>query len=506
MRIPYDAFVLESVVDEIRQFVGGRLQGARQPNATEFALELYGPGEGLLLVSVHAEHYRAHFVTRRPANSPQPPQFVATVRSRLVGATLESVEQPDGDRILVLTFEGDSGIHRLVIELMGKHSNAMLLDDEGRIVVAMKWLGPSKSSRPIGPGRMYERPPTTPGKGGSRFYRRLLEANEGIQPKTGPVLVPNHGAYPLSVAALGLAEHRRATISIALEQHYDHWIRQSRIEADRHALLVQIERAILAREVIVAQLTEALANEGKAAKWQRFGELILAYGPHAVAGSKQVEAYDYDGESITIPVDPDLDFRSNANLYFGRAKKAKQRAPMVRDQLSRTRAVLDELRAFRTKVADSDGLEILTALREEATRKKWSRAQAPGEDAQKAAHDGHRIRELIGPKGSTIFFGDNAEANDFLTLRLAKGDDWWLHVRGHTSAHVVVPTQRKPERIPQEDLLYAAQVAVSNSSQKHGSYVPVDLTLKKYVRKPRGSARGAVVYTHERTVYVDPLK
>ena len=102
-----------------------------------------------------------------------------------------------------------------------------------------------------------------------------------------------------------------------------------------------------------------------------------------------------------------------------------------------------------------------------------------------------------------VLYGENSEANDYLTLRVAKPNDWWLHVRGNVSAHVVVVTRNEPEKVSREALLFAAKVAVQHSTLKHSGYVPVDYTLKKYVRKPRGAAKGAALYTHEKTLHID---
>jgi hypothetical protein len=68
---------------------------------------------------------------------------------------------------------------------------------------------------------------------------------------------------------------------------------------------------------------------------------------------------------------------------------------------------------------------------------------------------------------------------------------------------VVIRTQNRPDRIQREHLEFAARLAVQNSGQKHAKYVPVDYTLKKYVRKPRGAPAGTVSYTHEKTLHID---
>ena len=110
---------------------------------------------------------------------------------------------------------------------------------------------------------------------------------------------------------------------------------------------------------------------------------------------------------------------------------------------------------------------------------------------------------LMAPGGLTVLYGENAESNDYLTLRVAKPSDWWLHVRGHVSAHVVIQTRNQPEKVSKEALMFAAKVAVQHSSLKHSGYVPVDYTLKKYVRKPRGGPKGTALYTHEKTLHVE---
>ena len=113
-------------------------------------------------------------------------------------------------------------------------------------------------------------------------------------------------------------------------------------------------------------------------------------------------------------------------------------------------------------------------------------------------YQGHKIRELQGPGGWRVLYGENATSNDYLTTKVAKPNDWWLHVRSGTSTHVIIPTANHPEKVSREALEYAAKIAVMNSTSKHSSYVPVDYTLKKYVRKPRGSAVGLAVYDHEK--------
>ena len=113
------------------------------------------------------------------------------------------------------------------------------------------------------------------------------------------------------------------------------------------------------------------------------------------------------------------------------------------------------------------------------------------------------MRELLGPSGFTILYGENAEANDYLLVRVAKPNDYWLHVRGSASAHAIVVTKNRPEKVSKDVLMYAAKIVVQNSPSKHSKYVPVDYTLRKYVRKPKGATKGTALYTHEKTLHVE---
>ena len=507
IRIPFDSLALEAVVEELQAYVGGRAQNIRQPDDTTIGLALYaGGGEAMFLLSSHPEFARAHFVVKRMANQPQPPTFVATLRARIEGGSLRAARQVAGDRILELEFESDSGVHTLVAELMGKHSNLMLLDSSGRVVSAAKWVGENKSARPILSGRPYLRPPTFDGQSRpSPFLQKLIDAGGGIQIPFRPVFSPGHGAYPVSVAVLGLPEHPRASLSLALEAHYETAIRDFQAAAVKANLIGQLHRVLLARETALHDLAQVLEQGEKAGKTQLMGELILAYGPSVPEGSSNLTAWDYEGNELTIKLDPELGFKDNANRYFDKAKRAKGRMGLVRDQIARMQDDAAQVRSLLARVESEERLDRLTAFKEEANSRRWLNNQSPtgAKPKDERPYEGHRVRELLGPGGYRILYGENSEANDYLTVRVAKPNDWWLHIRGGQSAHVVVQTQNQPDRVAKEVLLFAAKIAVQHSPSKHSGFVPVDYTLKKYVRRPRGAAAGSVLYTNEKTLHVD---
>ncbi len=469
-------------------------------------LELYLRGTAWLWIGWDSEFYRAYLSPRKPATMGESPAFCMAMRSRLEGGILHSVEQIDRDRLVEIKFDD----YRLILELMGKHANAILVGPDGDIVSAGKMVGPTKSKRPVLPGRTYERPPTLAGV--SPFLKKWVAAGGDVasieaiydRGSESPVFVPEHGSYPLSVARLGFSEIARESISVALANYFDIAIPARRLISRRNALLTQLRRVLLARETAIGDLEQAQDAVAMASQRQRMGELILAYQGAIKTGDTTLQAFDYDGAEIVIPLNPLKSPVENATALFEKAKRSKARKDLVKDQLLRHRLERDEVTRLISAVEQGSHGEIESAEKEAASR-RWLNLQKPApETPEDRPFGGKRIREMLGPGGWTILVGENAEANDYLTLRVAKPDDWWFHVRGAVSSHVAILTKRQPDKVPREVLEFAAKVCAKHSGQKHASYVPVDYTMKRYVRKVRGGPLGTVQYTHEKTIHVDP--
>ncbi len=554
-RIPYDSLTLSAVVWEMQAFVGAKVQRISQPDDFTVGIGMYSKdaGAGMLLISCHPEFARAYLTTKRLQNSPNPPTFCSTLRARLEGGFVKSVAQIDFDRILELEIEHPEGVYRVIAELMGKHSNIILVDGEKKTITAAKWVGKTKSSRQIQPGGKYHRPPfpartpiyeinpadlteITKQKSGSRsgppnpganiqreaaisvagaspFLLKLLQSDAAVldsvkavalEGRVHAVLSPGHGGYPISVAILGLKEFSRSSISVALEQHYDAYIPAQEAGALKKSLLGQIRRVILAREVALRDLGQARDLGGRAAEIQHTGELVLAYAHLAVDGAGRLEAIDFDGNPITIDLDPEKTAYENADAFFAKARKAKRSMGTVQDQIDRLSAEKTELESLAVRIEQTEKLEEIEVLQDQARKRHWLHSRVvPSKNKEDRPFEGHRVRELLGPGGWTVFYGENAEANDYLIVRIAKPNDWWLHVRGNTSSHVVISTKNQPEKVGKEVIEYAARIAVQHSVLKHSGYVPVDYTLRKHVRKPRGAAKGTALYTHEKTIHIE---
>lgn len=500
--------MLAAVCRELSELIGSKVQAVRQPNELTVVLELHGRGSTVqLLLCSHAEFYRVHLVSRKPAIPLEPPRLCVAMRAHLDGRVLEKVTMVAGDRVLLLDFQD----RRVIVELMGKHSNILLLDENNLVLSAAQWVGASKSKRPIQPNQPYVLPPVL-GDGADlsdfKDFGLVVARTTPRQPVESLALSPGFslqmGAYPFDMAHVTADWQPRSTMSLALESFYDTFAQRYELEHRVRSLSAQLERVLNSREVALQGLYEARDQGGRAAKWQLYGELLLTYGKTILPGSDQADLFDYEGNPCPVRLDPDLDAKTNALKYFEKAKKAKGRLPMTLEQIGRLEA--DKLRVEEAlfelleakQLTDVDSIELL------AKSKRWLVSQPlPVARKEDRPYEGHRIRETLGPQNHKILYGETATANDYLTMRLGKGNDYWLHIRGQTSAHVLIQTQGQPDKVSRETLMFAAKIAVLNSNQKHASHVPVDYTLKKYVRKPKGSPVGTVYYTQEKTLHVD---
>lgn len=538
-RPTFDSLTLAAVTAELQVLVGARVQKLVQPNASTVVLELYDAGaKRHLLVCWHPDLYRAHLVSALPRSAGPLAGFALSVRQALDGAVLVNASQVGFDRILRLTFQRGEERFVLVAELMGKHSNLVLLGPDGNVLTAAKLLGPSKSVRPILPGRLYASPP-------SRFERKPWEAEtyeelrnaagaspyllagvgarEGVEGRLSPeartnlaqigqaiasgsfhpVQSPDLGVYPLPLGSLRQLGQPVSSLSGALELHFESLAERLELAHLRSSIEGQLRRVETARRKAIDSLVEAIGHGDRSARDQFFGELILAFQHQIGEGLALLETHDYESQPIAIPLDPELSAVENAQKYFRRAKKSRLKGPEMAERLAKLRTDLGLIEATFSAFHAAQTVADLAKLEAEARRRGWLHT-ASIQEKEDRPFAGYKIQEVLAPSGHKVLFGENATSNDYLTTKVAKPNDWWLHVRGAPSSHVVVRTDNQPDRVPRATLEFAAVLAAKKSAAKHSSLVAVDYTLKKYVRKPRGAAPGSVLIEREKTLHVSP--
>lgn len=569
MRVPFDSLTLRAVTSELRRsLAGGVVQHVAQPAPTDLVISVRNHGAThQLLLSCDAAHPRAYLTNVKRPNPSSAPAFCMICRKFIEGARIVEVAQRGFDRILDITAQDREGErHTLIAELMGKHSNLILVHETGRIWDCAKRISNKKSRfREVLPGKAYVPPPQQEGLMdpfsvdaaaiedlGSQMpddleaaASRLLGRFEGMSPflanelalrarerpfaevwdaifgaaargEWSPVVIRNEksepvGAYPfISAQFPATAQNLRPSIDTALDHYYSITLPRAVTDAARQQLRSEIDRALAAKKKSAVALERSLAETGRAEEFKETGELILAnlYRIEPEAASITVtNYYKADAPESAISLDPSLSGQENAETWFRRYRKARDGADRIREQVERVRSEIAGLESVRGRFDENADLAAIQALRKELGAEHLLRPPTGGaaeQDKRRAQFDGKKIRSITTPEGWEILVGENSEANDFLTTRVAASNDLWFHVRANTSAHVVIRTRNQPQTVPQSVIKHAAEIAARHSPAKHSSLVPVDYALRKFVRKPRGSAVGAVTYQNEKTIYVTP--
>lgn len=449
------------------------VQKVYQKDERTFVLQLRTHGQTyLLLLDANAGTTRLHFVDSKPRQPPEPSSFVMLLRKHLVGMALGSVELSEGDRIVRLDFEraGDDGLERrsLVVELTGRHGNAFLLADDGRILGMLSRSGGTRSLRP---GGTWVPPPAPP------------SLDDEVRWDLTMVRAGARSAIVAAQYAEAVAQSSAADVRAELG-------RELRAERKRLKRLQKNVEADLAR-----------AEEAR--DYRRRGELLQsAYGQDVPRGAESVAVPDYyqpDTPLVAIPLDPARSLRENIERYFHEYRRLNDARGRIEDRLLETLERMDAVEAAiaRLDAVDDEGLEDLGA---ELRANRLVRARAPQRartaDAPRLPYRSFRTRS-----GAAILVGRGAKQNDILTTRVARGRDVWLHARDWAGSHVVLRMDRD-DPPDGEDLLDAATLAAWFSKGRADTLVDVTHTRAKHVRKPKGAAAGLVTVAGGSTIAV----
>ena len=553
-----EAIVLKPVVREIARDLPARVQAVLQPSPLELVLALRAGRTRHLLLSADPEGARLHLLAARPALLPSPTAFCRLARKRLEGTVLAAAESPGVERAVTLSFTtardgGRPGI-LLVAELMGKHSNLILVEAaSGTVIDAIQHVEPPMSRvRTILPGVAYTPPPasgradlaTLDGDAFADLWRacggrhtELLRRVVGLSP--GLLLLaearaagdPRQASDPPAAlfaalagiaAAVGRGELRptvypgrelllplavpgwegepqqvHPSMNEAAEAFFTG--RRARREARR---LREAEERRVRRELKRAAAAEQLRlgetrEDEEAGFLQEAGRALLAAQKDLPRGAVSFSVPDpAGGASRAVALDPALGPRQNAERLFKLARKRLTRARLAREKLPR---LAERRRLLEEELALLAGLP-LEDLRERAPSRTAAAPRAAKASAPAAAAG---VREYRSPGGWRILVGKSGSGNDRLTGRLAAPGDWWFHARDYPGAHVVLKLGGGGDA-PAEALRQAGEIAAWHSGARAERMVEVAYTRRKNVRKVKGAPPGKVLLGESATLRVRP--
>ncbi|EGG40266.1 fibronectin-binding protein [Streptococcus sanguinis SK1087] len=523
-----------------RELLGGRIQKINQPFEQELVLQIRSNRQSYkLLLSAHSVFGRVQLTETTFENPAVPNTFIMVMRKYLQGAVIEAIQQVENDRILEISVSnkneiGNSVAVTLVIEIMGKHSNIILLDKaSGKLIEAIKHVGFSQNSyRTILPGSTYVAPPQTGSLnpftvGDEKLFeilhtedlepKRLQQIFQGLGRDTATELSGRLTADKLktfraffasqtqpsltekSFSALLFSDSKTqiSTLSELLDTFYKDKAERDRVNQQASELIRRVENELEKnRKKLGKQEEELLATEN-AEEFRQKGELLTTFLHQVPNDQDQVELDNYyTGEKIIISLDKALTPNQNAQRYFKRYQKLKEAVKHLTSLIEETRTTILYLESVETALAQASLTEI-AEIREELIQTGFIRRRQR-EKIQKR----QKPEKYLATDGQTIILvGRNNLQNDELTFKMAKKDELWFHAKDIPGSHVVITGNLQPSDEVKTD---AAELAAYFSKARLSNLVQVDMIETRKLNKPTGGKPGFVTYTGQKTLRVTP--
>lgn len=565
----FDGIVTTAVTKELNdRLIGGKIDKVYQPSSDELFISVHcGKTKHRLYLSANTNHAGIYLTEEKSVNPQSPPGFCMLLRKHLQSARIREIRQVDSERIIEICTDATNEMgfnvkHRLIIEIMGKHSNILLVDiATGKIVDCIKRIsGDVNRYRQTLPGLLYVAPPSQDkisyfGLDFQKYSdtvisagfndnpeKALVKAFSGISPvmaseiiaesensdqpllqasyqylteiitsavsgSYSPRIYLNEDGDPADFHAVRLRslETRYQTVtcdsvSEACERYFEGRASSNRIRQKAQDMRRTVSSNLDKMLLKKQRLSEDLLKAENSEDYRLYGELLTASLHTVQEGRNSAEVLNYyTSEMMTIPLDARYSAAKNAQRYFKKYSKSKTAVIEKKNQLEETEKEIIYLDSVLTFIDNAEKITDLEEIRSELVENGILRRRNPKEKMPK-----HRIEpvEYFTSSGKRILVGRNNRENDILTFKTASSKDFWFHTKDIPGSHVILFTEG--EEPDEKEIFETASVAALHSKAKLSGNVPVDYVKVKYVKKPNGSKPGYVIFTNNNTVYTDP--
>lgn len=559
--MPLDAIYLSALTGELKEKIeGGRIDKVQQPERDMLLISLRSKGENLrLLLAAGTGRARGHLTGSSFENPAEPPMFCMLLRKHLVGARIISVRQPDWERMLIIELEGHDEMgfasrKQLITEMIGRSSNVILVDGEGRIIDCMRRMDfAGDAMRRMLPGMIYRLPPKQDkpvlmetdseqrrkmiagAEEGQSLDKWLLNSFSGLSPlvcrelayrcsgslETLPELLD---AFVDSVRAGDLRPYilwdedkpadfsfmkigqygdalscrEEENFSSLLDSFYSQRDRAEQQRRRSHQLYktVRTIRDRLQRKL--AGQSEELRRTENRDQVRKMAELVTANIYRIKRGDRVLKCQDYydpEGGEMEITLDPLKTPQQNAASMFKEYNKLKAARSHLTGLIAQGEEQLDYLNSVLEMLSLSESEKDISDIRRELVETGYIRQQSGVKTSRIKAQAPLRF---VTDDGFEVLAGRSNIQNDQLSTKLCRRTDYWFHTQKVHGSHVILrcsDSEPSPLAISQ-----AAAIAAYYSQGRDGGKIPVDYTMLRFVRKPSGAMPGKVIYTDYKTL------
>lgn len=555
-----DGFYFTCLTREIREkCVGARVEDIYGDDRKVTYIQLRAPGRTLRLAFSFQAPPFGLYLAERPGGRERDVNVLAqTLKKYIEGLFFIGIRQPSFERWVSLDFAAAPGgftEYTLHCEFMGRQNDITLADSDD-IILATSRTSHSEA-RPLYPGGRFLPPPPAnkldpkalDGRLGVLLNRPqplvkfLTSAIQGVSPLLAPEICRRAGLNPeqlgadvdeagalrlaqavAELAALSLSGDTQPvmlgegkpqdfywfsladmpvfreadSVSSCLEQFIIWQRSHGQLSALQDSLLAAVNGQLKIQQRKLSKQEEELARAEDNESYRQAGDTILANLHLVRKGQTRVSLLNpYTGEDIELDIDPALSPQQNANSYYRKHSKYKHAAVKVQERMADTRTQLAWLESLAWAIGEAGDAAALGDIREEMQENGLIKAQAKRGRPGKVKEE---FPTYQAPDGATVLVGKNNRQNELLTLRHAKPDHIWLHIRDFAGSHVVICDPSPSDR----DLEYAAGLAAWFSRARDNAKAEVVYCPVRNVKKIPGAKPGMVQYVNYYSLTVPP--
>lgn len=539
----FDGFFLHHLVKELQEeLVNGRIQKINQPFEKELVLTIRNHRQNYkLLLSAHPVFGRLQLTKTDFQNPQNPNTYTMMMRKYLQGALIENIQQIENDRIIEISVSnkneiGDNIKVTLIIEIMGKHSNIILIDkNEDKIIESIKHIGFAQNSfRTILPGSLYVRPPKQENhnpftideeklfevlKTHELTPKQLQTFFQGLGRDTANELATrlkednslktfqdffNHKTEPnltdKSFSAIHFEDSKEQkfdSLSQLLDYYYQEKAEQDRVTQQASDLIHRIQNELEKNQKKLLKQEQELADTEQAEDYRQKGELLTTYLSQVPNNQDKVVLDNYyTNNKIEITLDKALTPNQNAQRYFKKYQKLKEAVKHLNHLITETSETISYLETVTTSLMHAS-LEDIDGIRDELIETGFIKRRSRDKKAKRK-----KPEHYLASDGKTIILvGRNNLQNDDISFKMAKKGELWFHAKDIPGSHVLIKDNLNPSDEVKTD---AAELAAYFSKARLSNLVQVDMIEAKKLNKPTGAKPGFVTYVGQKTLRVTP--
>lgn len=591
----FDGIVTKAVIAELNHcLINGKINKIFEPNKNEILLGIYSGGKNYCLnISIDSVNYRVNLTTNVKPNPQNVLNFCMVLRKHLLGGCIKKIYSNGLERIILIDIDCYNELNdlirkTLVIELMGKHSNVILLNANSIIIDSLRHLNKfDNSTRDIFPGSKYmsiisNKLDFISVKTFDEFYRNLNITTDTNFSLSSTLSQKYNGFGKNNILhlleSLNISDTSNSTTDLKILYNYlktllstlpnevsiqefngnkkDYFISIDKDKTNTLSINFSLDDFYYTKEITeqfkcyrdnvlklvlnyVGKIKDRIHNIDTKLKecdkmdlYKLYGELITS-NLYRISDYPQTEItlenYYDDNKLISIPLDKTMSPSKNAKYFFKKYRKLQNTISIVLKQrelaeaeLTYLDSIVYEISEAKT-VADIDNIysEICDNLLYDKNANTVNNHVYNIKESNKAKKTQSKENSSIQPEkylvdGYTVFVGKNNKQNDYLTCKIAQNSDIWFHTKDIHGSHVVLKLDNEPinsnkldiskTTVPNFILYKCASLAAYYSKARMSQNVPVDYTYIKYVKKPNGAKPGMVIYTNNKTLYVNPQK